>query len=383
MAVQVRGDLEFSETGVGVAVGAFFLTASGLSAFMGGWAERAGGGRALRLAALWAATAQLLVALGARSLVLLTLVLAFAGAANALGQPAANLVIARALPANRQGIGFAVKQSAIPFSTLLGGLAVPALALTVGWRWAYVTAAALAVVSALLVPVEAAAADPPNRPKRGTAADGVAAGPAGRHRAEGRLPLPIMAVLAAGAALGAAAAGTLGAFLVSAGVAAGLAEGSAGLALSVGSGLGIACRLWAGMRADRRSGGHLRWVAGMLTLGAFGYLLFATGRPGPFLAGLPLAFGAGWAWPGLFNLAVVLANPASPAAATGVTQTGTYLGAVLGPLLFGLVAEQLSFAWSWSLAALTSWLAAGAIWTGRAMLRRNGRATGAVNSARR
>jgi MFS family permease len=366
MAVQVREDLDFSEAGVGVAVAGFFLMASVLSAVMGRWAERSGGGRALRLAALWAGGAQLLIAVGAHSLLILTVVLGFAGAANALGQPAANLVIARAVPAGRQGIGFAVKQSAIPFSTLLGGLAVPALALTVGWRWAFVAAAALAVVSALLVPTGAARGGRPTGPDRvRPAKDASAAG--------GRLPLPTMAVLAAGAGLGAGAAGTLGAFLVSAGVDAGLSEGSAGLALSVGSGIGIACRLWAGVLADRRAGGHLRWVAVMLTLGAFGYLLFATGTPALFLAGLPLAFGAGWAWPGLFNLAIVLANPASPGAATGVTQTGTYLGVVLGPLLFGVVAEHLSFAWSWSLAAITSCLGAAFIWIGRAMLRRHGR----------
>lgn len=362
MAVQIREDLEFSEAGIGLGVGAFFLTASGLSAVLGRRAERTGGGPALRLAALWAGTAQLLVAVGARSLTALIAVLAFAGGANALGQPAANLVIARALPAHRQGIGFAVKQSAIPFSTFLGGLAVPALALTVGWRWAFVSAAALALAAAFLVPVAGPAVDDSARPDPSDRRPGNVG--AGR-----RLPLPIMAVLALGAALGAAAAGTLGAFLVSAGVDAGLSEGRAGVALSVGSGLGIVCRLWAGVLADRRTGGHLRWVATMLALGALGYLLFATGEPGLFLAGLPLAFGAGWAWPGLFNLAIVLANPASPAAATGVTQTGTYLGAVLGPLLFGLVAEHLSFAWSWTLAATTSLLAAGAIWTGRRMLR--------------
>ena len=359
MAVQVREDLGFSESGIGLAVGAFFLLASVFSAVMGRWAERAGGARALRLAALWAAAAQLLVAVGARSLGLLTLLLAFAGAANALGQPAANLVIARALPPNRQGIGFAVKQSAIPFSTFLGGLAVPALALTVGWRWAFVLAAALAVVSALAIPVAGTGGATPVEHR-------------GRNQGgEGRLPMRVMAVLTVGIAFGAAAAGTLGAFLVSAAVAAGMSEGSAGLALTAGSAFGIAVRLGAGALADRRTGGHLRWVAVMLTLGSVGYLLFATGKPGLLLAGLPLAFGAGWAWPGLFNLAVVLANPASPAAATGVTQTGTYLGAVLGPLLFGLVADHLSYGWSWSLAASTSLLAAGAIWTGRRMLRQS------------
>jgi MFS family permease len=379
MAVQVRADLAFSESGIGLAVGAFFLVASGLSAVMGRWAERVGGGRALRMAALWAAAAQLLIAVGARSLVLLTISLGIAGAANALAQPAANLVIARALPADRQGIGFAVKQSAIPFSTFLGGIAVPALALTFGWRWAFITAAALAVASAAAVNGGAAATAAKRHPDGDTVGDPLVAFPAGAgfgtggSGSEGRLPMPVMAVLALGAGLGAAAAGTLGAFLVSAGVDAGLSEGTAGLALTLGSGLGILSRLCAGVLADRRSGGHLRWVAAMLALGSFGYLLFATGKPGLLLAGLPLAFGAGWAWPGLFNLAVVLANPASPGAATGITQTGTYAGAVLGPLLFGLVAERMSFGRAWWLAALMSWLAAAAIWTGRGMLRRSRR----------
>lgn len=371
MAVQVRADLGFSESGIGLAVGAFFLVASVLSAVMGRWAERAGGSRALRMAALWAAAAQLLIAVGARSLVLLTVSLGIAGAANALAQPAANLVIARALPADRQGIGFAVKQSAIPFSTFLGGIAVPALALTFGWRWAFVTAAALAVASAAAVDGGAAAMAGRRHPDGDTVGDALVAFPAGTGGGEGRLPMPVMVMLALGAGLGAGAAGTLGAFLVSAGVHAGLSEGGAGLTLTLGSALGIASRLSAGVLADRRSGGHLRWVAAMLALGSFGYLLFATGEPGLLLAGLPLAFGAGWAWPGLFNLAVVLANPASPGAATGITQTGTYAGAVLGPLLFGLVAEQWSFGRAWWLAALMSWLAAAAILTGRGMLRRS------------
>jgi MFS family permease len=376
MAVQVRADLRFSETGVGLAVAAFFLTASLLSAPMGRWAERVGGAHALRVAALWAAVGQLLIATAARSFVWLVALMAFAGCANAVGQPSANLVIARAVPVNRQGIGFAVKQSAIPFSTFLGGLAVPAVALTVGWRWAFVAGAVVAVLSSLALATPAGA-HPHGRRNRRSRPGSIPADPAVAYPVEGassadggRLPLRIMAVLAFGAALGAGAAGSLGAFLVSSGVEAGLSEASAGLALTAGSAFGIICRLGAGLLADRRSGGHLRWVASMLGLGAFGYLLFATGRPGFFLAGLPLAFGAGWAWPGLFNLAVVLANPASPAAATGVTQTGTYLGVVFGPLLFGLCAEHLSFAWSWWLVACSSWMGAAAIWAGRRMLRR-------------
>ncbi len=111
-------------------------------------------------------------------------------------------------------------------------------------------------------------------------------------------------------------------------------------------------RLAAGARADRRDGGHLRVVALMLVLGAGAFAVLADDRTAaPTLVAGPLAFCTAWAWPGLFNLAVVRANPTRPAAATGITQTGTYIGAVSGPLLFGVIADRISFTAAWLVAA--------------------------------
>ena len=64
--------------------------------------------------------------------------LALGAAANALGQLASNAALAQHVPARRQGLSFGVKQAAIPVSTLLAGAAVPTVALTAGWRWAFV-----------------------------------------------------------------------------------------------------------------------------------------------------------------------------------------------------------------------------------------------------
>jgi MFS family permease len=355
MAVQVRADLGFSESGTGLGVGAFFAAAAVSSVLLGRAAERFGPARGLRLAALCSAVGQLAVAALATSLGSLLLLLAITGTANALAQPAANLLIARYVPANRQGIAFAVKQSAIPTSTLLAGVAVPALALTVGWRWAFVGAAAAAVGAALWVPQ----VDGPRRIR-------------GKERADlaPDVPFATMVLLAVGISLGAASAGTLGAFLVSSGVEAGLGESAAGLLLTFGSAVGVAVRLLAGVRADRRDGGHLRVVSLMLAGGAVAYALLATGEAWIFVLATPLAFGAGWAWPGLFNLAIVRANPSSPAAATGITQTGTYVGAVCGPLLFGLVAERASHRAAWLLAAVIAVAASAAMAAGRRSLRR-------------
>lgn len=359
LGVQIRADLGFSEAGLGLVVGASFASAAVCSALLGRAAERFGPGRSLRTAAGVSALAQLAIAVLGRSYGALLVLLALSGSANALAQPAANLFLARRLAASRQGMAFGVKQSAIPGAALLGGLAVPGIALTVGWRWAFVAGAALAATSILLVPVgpdelrPRTSDDRPRRPRRRPTDDA---------------PLAPLVVLGLGAGLGAAAAGTLATFLVSSGVESGLSERSAGLALTLGSAVGITVRLVAGARADRRDGGNLPVVAIMLTLGTLGYAILASGTPAAHVLATPLAFGAGWAWPGLFNFAVVRANPGSPAASTGITQTGTYIGAVAGPLLFGFLAANVSYTAAWLASGVLSLLAAAAVIAGRRML---------------
>jgi len=354
MAVQVRRDLDFGESGVGIAMAAFFAGGSLFSAPFGRLAEGLGAERAMRFAAFGAAVMTAVIALGARSLAQLCGLLLVAGATNSLCQPAANLAIARSLPANRQGIGFAVKQSAIPVASMLAGVVVPAIALTVGWRWGYAAASAFAVASALALPA--------GRERGGL-------GEAGATGRSGDVPIGVMAVLAASIGLGASAAGCLGSFLVSAAVDAGMREGAAGLLLTGGSLAGVSVRLAAGARADKRDGGHLRVVALMLALGAVCFASLATGAVAVYLVATPAAFATGWAWPGLFNLAIVRANPRSPAAATGITQTGTYVGAVAGPLLFGFFASTWSYGVAWLVAAGFALAAAALMLVGRARLR--------------
>jgi MFS family permease len=356
MAVQVRRDLDFGASGIGLAFGMFFVAASAASAAGGRIAERIGAVPAMRVAGLISGLASLAVALVARSFVTLLLPLAVAGAANAICQPAANLLIARAVPVHRQGVGFAIKQSAIPMATLLAGFAVPGLALTLGWRWAYVACALLALGTLPLVPASVAPVIPAD------------ARPAGHdHRRRADVAPGLMALLSIGIAFGAAAGGTLGSFLVSGAVDSGIGESGAGLLLTAGSLAGITVRLAAGARADRRHD-HLRVVTLMLAAGAGTFGLLATGQPWAYVLAGPAAFCTAWAWPGLFNLAVVQANPSHPAAATGITQTGTYIGAVSGPLLFGVLAEHTSYPLAWLVAAAFALAAAALMSTSRSRL---------------
>lgn len=367
-AVQVQRDLDFGPALLGVAVALSWAAAALTSPTMGKAAERIGGGRALRTAAFLNGGVMLLIAVAARNWWELAALITVAGVGNALTQPAANVLMARTIAPERYGIAFAVKQSAMPFGTLIGGLAVPLVTLTLGWRWAFAFGGAMALVAAVTIPRHDA-----SRPVPGASAQ---TDTARRSRPTLDTPMLLLAVLASGVGLGAATASAQTTFLVSGAVHSGLAEGIAGLLLMIGSALGIASRLVNGARADVRGRGHLRVVALMLVGGAAACVMFALDQPWSYVVATPLAFAAGWAWPGLFNLAVVRANPQSPGFATSVTQIGTYVGAGIGPLLFGLLVGIGSYSAAWLATAACSALAAVAVITGRSRLRALGLSTG-------
>lgn len=358
LAVQVRDELGFDKVALGLAVAAFFAISALTSAVMGRAVERMRAHRGMRLATAGSAASLLGVAALAHSWAALVTWLVLGGLANAIAQPATNLSLAREVPAGRQGLSFGIKQAAMPAATLLAGLAVPGIALTVGWRWAYVGGAALALIVALLVPTETA-------------------GGVSRRAKEARtsdVRTKPLVLLTLGVGLGVAAATPLGAFIVETAVAAGIEVGRAGLLLALGSAVGISARILSGYLADGMSGGHLRLVAGMLGVGTVGFAMLASGTGWLLVAGTVLAFGAGWGWPGLFNFAVVKTNPGAPAAATGITHTGVTGGAALGPLLFGLVLETTSYAAAWLVSGALAFLAAAVIFLGRQLLLRDGAA---------
>ena len=99
----------------------------------------------------------------------------------------------------------------------------------------------------------------------------------------------------------------------------------------------------------------------MLALGGVGYLMLSTVTDWVMLLAVPVSFATGWAWLGSYNLAMVRLNPVAPGAAVGITQTGAFVGAIIGPAGLGFIAERLSFTAVWVTAATTSLLAAAII----------------------
>ncbi len=337
LSVQVSAEMDVSEAVYGWGLSSFFGAAMVGSILLGRLSQRIGALNQMTLALGLSIVVQLALAATAQSFGAIIGFLVVAGLANAANQTSINLALAQAeLP--RLGLAVSIKQSGLPTATLLAGFAVPSLALTVGWRWAYVASAAFTLVSLAVVRSTVRS----STPAPGTAPS---------------TPESSSRDLFLGAAVGAFlafSAGSLNAWGVGSGVDAGLGEGMAGLFLSVGAATGITLRIIGGWISDTMRAAPFRVGGISALLGSAGMAMLAVRLPGTHIAALLVAFGAGWIWPVFTNFGVVRANPQAAGAATGVTQMGVYVGVFAGPLLTGWLIEYSGYQLMWLVVAASS-----------------------------
>jgi MFS family permease len=317
--------------------------------------RRFGTSPVVRLSALVGALSMLVIGVAAQYTVVLIGALVLAGWGNGIGQPASNDLIARAVATNRHGLAYGTKQAAIPLSTMIAGVAVPLIAIPLGWRPAFAIGAVLALLVMLTVPGGARLRPP------GSAEPSEAAGPFRRA--------PLF-VLAAGLLLGAATGNALGSFFVATAVDGGIAPATAGVLAAVASGIGAAARIAMGWLADRVRAKWLLVVATQMGIGGLSYALLGTGVEVLIAAGAVIGYCTGWAWAGLSTYSVARMHPGMAARATSITQGGMGAGAALGPLVFGLVAGASSYSVAWYGTAAVSVVAGAVIVQGRRMLMR-------------
>ncbi|GAB3674200.1 MFS transporter [Salinisphaera aquimarina] len=357
LALQIGDSLDFGAASLGFLVSLYYLSAALTSIPLSRLVEAIGSLRAMRWGC--ALMGMLLILAGAApNFPCLLIVIALAGAVSAGVQPATNLFIVRRIPSAHQGFALGIKQAAVPIAVLIAGLSVPAIALTIGWRWGFIIAAVIAFATSMALP-----------PSRSSLAEYRAHPPTVKQL--GRSGVNSLVLLAVGFGLGVAAASALSAFAVTAVVAANLGHGTAGLVAGLGGCCAAVVRVGIGIHADRSRSPHLVVVASMLGLGAIAYLMLAASTltvPALLIPGIMLAFGAGWGWNGLFNLAVVRRYPTQAARATGITSVGARAGGVIGPAVFGVVVTHGSYTWAWLIAAASAMLGASIILFGRRML---------------
>lgn len=347
LAVQLRADLDFSPTQLGIAAASFRGIVTLSSATLGRVADITGPSRAMRAAVSVTVVSALSIALFADSWEALVAWLVLGGVGSALAGPAMSAFIARAVRAGRRGIAFGFQQAGPPGAALVGGFAVPLVALTLGWRWVFAGAGVLAAVVLLIVPNVAGASPDP---------DG------GRQES---LPLRGPAIIAIAVTFGFGSATTMSTFLVESAVDAGIGNGAAGFVLGVGAASSIVVRLITGRLADRWTHGHLLVSALMLGGGFVGYALLATGAPAAMIIGTIVAFSFGWGFSALMFFAIGRMYPENPGAAAGMVIMGGSLGGIVTPVLFGYVLETTSYGPAWTLLAVWAVMASALLMTAR------------------
>ena len=168
-------------------------------------------------------------------------------------------------------------------------------------------------------------------------------------------------VLSLVAALGGGIAAGFSTYLVTSAVDGGYTSEVAGIIFAAASLAAVIVRLVVGRVADAgQPGRELRLLRGALVFGAVGIAISATATPATVVIGGVLGLGAGWGWTGLVFLAAVRIDPERPAAASGVVLAGLAIGGVIGPALFGVIADAAGFSMVFAFAS-TVMAAAGVV----------------------
>ncbi|MFZ2737020.1 MAG: MFS transporter [Burkholderiaceae bacterium] len=254
--------------------------------------------------------------------------------------PASSHLLARTTAAHRMSTVFSLKQTGVPLGGALAGALVPGLLLTLGWQGALLAVAVFCFVCAVLSQPLRSGLDSDRNPNASLSL--------------GHLAQPIrlvlshraLAVLALCSFFFCATQLSLVTYLVTYlfdSLAYGLV--AAGFALSVTQFAGMGGRVFWGWVADRFLGARptLAVLAGLMALSSLAMVFLSPSWPTVLILLLLTIFGASAiGWNGVYLAEVAKqAPPGQASVATGGTLAVTFLGAVVGPPVFGALSGWL------------------------------------------
>lgn len=343
----IRADLGLSEVGVGAIASVAYLGAM-LTSRAGGRATDRFGPTVVMTTGLLAMAAGVLVSATAITAALFFAGIAVSGLGYGVVNPATN-VLANPRATHRRGLVMSIKQAGVPLGGVLAGAALPAVGSVEGWRWAAVLPLLLCLFAACLLGLR-------GRVRSADGGDGTA-----RGRPDLRMRLPHgygYGFTMAGAQVSIFAFTTV--YLVEE---RGFSATEAGLGVALLLVGGLAGRpLW-GWVSDRHPELRLRHLTVVSVLGAVAVTLLWLLPAGLLPATLLLVGLCAVGWNGVYVAAVAeAAEPGTVGGTTGASLTLINLGAVVCPLLVGLVVALAGhWAWGWVACAVLNLAGAGVV----------------------
>lgn len=339
----IDADFHFGAGELGLVVAAFFAVSAVASRPAGHLADRIGAARGIQAACLIQICSMLGVALLAGSYLALLALTTVSGLANALSGPSSASLITSGVSPRLRPFGLGLIQSGGAVAALLTGLAVPVVAVPLGWRWLFGLMAVVAAAVALAAPWRSVTHTEASPQRARPAASDL--GPAGL--------LGVAGALAAMATVG------MSSFIVPYAVQAGIDQSRAGLILATVGLTGAVGRPLFGVLLGRGDiAGSLLGAALLLGTASVGFAILTVPAFPTLLVGAVLVGGVGGSWTSLGTLAGTALAPRRPGAAVGVLLTGLFAGAVAGPTLMGAVSTRTGFPAVWLAAGVAALLAA-------------------------
>lgn len=342
----VRDDLGLSRSQLGLLVSALMVVALAAAPLAGRAVDRVGERPVRRLGLAAALACHSGIGLWGTDGLRLALGMAVGGVGLALVDAATNAQVGRRVPREHQAMSFGLKELAAPLATLVGGLAAAATTDGDSWRWVFLAMAGATSVW-LLVDLRSTRT--------------VVAQQAASTEVVADTPMWRAALLAVGLGLGVACATCLTTYVVEYSGSTEVGAQGAGRLLAAASVGVILVRLVTAYAVSRNERIAPALVCLLVVSGAAGHFLLPVGSGVAVTAGvlLGLVFGYGWGAPVFLLLA--RRYPSGLGRAAGVVFMGGYAGAVLGPPLFGLVADGGGFELAWLCSGTAALLAAVAI----------------------
>ncbi len=361
VAPAVAKDLGIATTYLGAYVALVYFAAM-VATLLGGAAVKRWGAIRLSQVGLVVASCGLLLSAYPHPLTIAIGAL-FIGAGYGPITPASSHLLIKTTPPEKLSFVFSIKQTGVPLGGIIAGALVPTLNSLIGWQAAFLCAGMACALCAWAV-----------QPLRNSLDDDRDASVKPSFAASVVLPLKlifqhrnlrslsIMSLLFAISQM--SLTGYLVTFLYED---LGWSLIAAGGALTVAQGGGVAGRMLWGYIADRWLGASMMLIviAGLLTIGCVGTALL-TPESSPWLLFPILAiFGSSAVgWNGVFLAEIARQAPIGQASlATGGTLCITFLGVMIGPPMFGVLAGALgSYGSSYGVLGLVGVLCALTLW---------------------
>jgi ACS family hexuronate transporter-like MFS transporter len=330
-------DLGLNKGQLGLVVTAFFLGAV-LIMTAAGWASDRLGVRRMFLVGLLGCGAPLLMAAQSPDLLVLMAAMLLSGLGNGVSLPPTTRAIIYWFPPRRRGLAMGIKQTGVALAGAIMGLVVPLLAAPLGWRGTLGAIGWFTMVAGLVAWLLYREHPDAHAGQARTRTEGAGLRTLLTNR-------NLMLLCATSVFLAAVQLSLIGFMVLFLNERLGYQVAVAGGLLALAQASGVVGRIGWGLVSDLLFGGRRKGVmmiiAGGSSLSAFGFSLI--GPDVPLLALWALLVMTGLSavgWNGI-NMTFVaeLAGRRSSATAAGLNLTGSYLGILFGPPLFGVLVD--------------------------------------------